>query len=154
MQKAITHLGNKELHRRHSVMIEGGNVPRARVMTQIIIDKYLMRGLIDLIQHQAGEYLYRQAGKAGIWPTGANWKGTGKGVGNYVPFGAFPYGRTLSLVDRELTWFHSYLVAQVVCQDFDVSEHKLRMKCLLEALDLIAARKLRSPVRRFKKIPA
>jgi len=62
MQKAITYLGNKELHRRHSVMIEGGKIPRARLMTQIMIDKYLMRGIIDLIQHQAGEYLYRQAG--------------------------------------------------------------------------------------------
>ncbi len=141
MQKAITNLGNKYLHKRHSVMIEGGQIPRARVMSQIMIDRYLMRGLVNLVQHQAGEYLYRQAGHAGIWPTGVNWKdGVSGGLHNYVPFGAFPYGRTLSLVERTLGWLHSHVVSGVVCQDWDVSEDELKMRCLLESLDLIADR--------------
>ena len=76
METAKTHLGNRQLHKRHSVMIEGGMIPRAKVMDQTLIDRYLMKGLIDLTQHQAGEYLLRQACLAKLWATGVDLSGT------------------------------------------------------------------------------
>ena len=151
----LTNLGNRELRQHHSVRIEGGNVPRAQVMDQTIIDRFLMHGLIDLGQHRAAEYLLRQAAKAGIWPTGINWGGAGStgGKRNYVPFGAFPYGRTLVLVRRRYGHYHAYLVQEVVCYDWDVSGSAYKMGCLRDSLDLIADRKIRgkfTPMDRLK----
>ena len=39
-----TDLGTNEIHKRHSVMI-GGKMPRAKVMDQTLIDRYLIDGL-------------------------------------------------------------------------------------------------------------
>lgn len=142
MDQAITHLGTKQLHKQHSVMIEGGMIPRARVMDQTMIDRYLMHGLIDLAQHQAGELLLRQAATARLWPTGVDLSDTRTtgGKRNFVPFGVFPYGRTLVRVKKRYGWFHAYLVGEVVVHDWDVSENEYRMQCLKEALDWIARR--------------
>lgn len=138
-----THLGNKELHRRHSVMVEGGVVPRAKVMDQTMIDKLLMRGQITLAQHRAGEYLLNQAARAGIYPRGINWDSAGgTKPGPRVPFGMFPFGRTIIIVKRRYGWFHAYLVQEVVCQNWDVSADEMKMKCLREALDWIADRRM------------
>ena len=65
--KKYSDLGSPEVHQRHAVMIEGGTVPRARVMDQTLIDRYLIDGLLTLQEHQAGEYLLSQAAKAGIF---------------------------------------------------------------------------------------
>ena len=54
--KSNTELGTPEIHQRHSVMIEGGTVPRAKVMDGTVVDRYLMDGLINLQQHMACEY--------------------------------------------------------------------------------------------------
>ena len=43
--KKYSDLGSPEVHQRHAVMIEGGTVPRARVMDQTLIDRYLIDGL-------------------------------------------------------------------------------------------------------------
>ena len=37
--KKYSDLGSPEVHQRHAVMIEGGTVPRARVMDQTLIDR-------------------------------------------------------------------------------------------------------------------
>ena len=46
--KKYSDLGSPEVHQRHAVMIEGGTVPRARVMDQTLIDRYLIDGLLTL----------------------------------------------------------------------------------------------------------
>ena len=35
--KSHTDLGTKEIYKRHAVMVEGGNMPRAKVMDQTLI---------------------------------------------------------------------------------------------------------------------
>lgn len=143
MTQPTTYLGNKQLHRKHSVMIEGGNVPRARVMDQHIIDRYLMEGLINLRQHRAAEYLLDQASRAGLWATGVDLSKTRVQVGrpNNVPFRIFPFGRTIAMVRKRFGDFHAYLVKEVVCYDWDVRKDEERMKCLREALDWISERR-------------
>ena len=153
-KQPTTHLGNKQLHKQHSVMIEGGAVPRAKVMDQTIIDRYLMQGKLTLAQHHAGEYLLGQAAKAGLWPTGVNLSGTRVegATPNYVPFGAFPFGRTLVMVRRRFGDFHAYLTREVVCYDWDVSADDYRMGCLRESLDWIDERRMRrNPLHRLRK---
>jgi hypothetical protein len=142
--KASTHLGNSLLHKRHSVMIEGGQIPRAKVMNQMLIDHWLMHGEINLVEHQAGEYLLGQAARAGVWPTGVDLSGTRVqgSVGNYIPANAFPFGRTLILVKKKYGWFHSYLVREVVCFGWDVSKNEFRMDCVKQALNWIAKRRM------------
>jgi len=139
-----THLGNTELRRHHSILIEGGSVPRARVMDQNIIDRYLMRGDLTLGQHRAGEYLLHQAQIAGIWPTGVDWSKPNiqNSKPSNVPFRIFPYGRTIAIVRRRFGDFHAYLVQEVVCFDWDVSNKSDFMKCLQESLDWIAERRM------------
>jgi hypothetical protein len=138
-------------------MIEGGMIPRARVMDQHIIDRYLIRGEINLAQHQAAEYVLAQAAKAGSWPTGVNWSGanvTG-GLRNYVPFGCFPLGRTMVMVKKRYGWYHAYILREVVVHDWDVSGNESRMECLKQALDWVAERKMgggRDPLQRLRKV--
>jgi len=155
MQQAKTHLGNPMLHSRHHVMIEGGMVPRAKVMDQTMIDRHLMRGEINLPQHQAGEYLLGQAVIAGVWATGINWQGAGvTGVRNFVPFGAFPFGRTLEMVERKYGRFHSLLIHRVVCDNWDVGADENLMKWLKQGLDWISNRRMgggRNPMRRLRR---
>ena len=61
-----TDLGTNEIHKRHSVMIEGGKMPRAKVMDQTLIDRYLIDGLLTLQEHQAAEYVLSQGSAAGL----------------------------------------------------------------------------------------
>lgn len=149
-----THLGTAQLYKRHSVMIEGGVVPRARVMDQRIIDRYLMNGWLDLAQHRAAELILDQASRAGIWAKGVNWAGSGGGgTQNYVPFGAFPLGRTMDSIRKRFGEFHAYVTQEVVIYDWDISKHKRRMKCLRQSLDLIDALKVRhGPLRELKRV--
>jgi len=155
MEKAKTHLGNKLLHKRHSVMVEGGNVPRAKVMDQMIFDRYLMTGQINLHQHRAAEYLLGQAAKAGIWAKGTNLQGTGGDKKkDHVPFGMFPLGRTLAIVRKRYGYFHVYLVQEVVCFGWDVSQDEGKMNILREALDWIADRRMSNGMYLVDKIKA
>jgi hypothetical protein len=137
-------------------MIEGGRFPRAKVMNQTMIDQYLMKGLVNLVEHQAGEYLIGQAARAGAWPTGVNLSDTrvSGGTRNNVPFGIFPYGRTLVTVKKKYGWFHMYLLEQVVIFGWDVSGDGVRMKCLKQALNLVAERRMgggKDPLRALRK---
>jgi hypothetical protein len=156
MEKAKTHLGNSQLHKQHSVMIEGGTIPRARVMDQTMIDRYLMRGIINLKQHQAGEYLLKQASTAGVWPTGVNMSASSVDGGrkNYVPFGVFPFGRTLVTVRRRYGPYHAYVVKRVVCNDWDVSANKYNLGCLKDSLNCIADNRMgwkKNPLRYIER---
>lgn len=144
MSNPTTHLGNKELHRRHVVDVEPGPVPRARVKDQELIDSYLLRRSINTRQHAAGEYFLAQAGRAGCWAKGINWNSSGGGRGkpNYVPFGAFPYGKTLAVVKKRHGEFHAYVLNEVIVHGWDVEKDDFLLTCLREALDWVAARRM------------
>ena len=143
-KKPTTHLGNKQLHRKHRVEVEPGPVPRARVKDQHLIDSYLLDKVISARQHQAGEYFLAQAGRAGVWAKGINWNssGGGRGTPNYVPFGAFPYGRTLAVVKKRFGRFHSYVLNEVVVHGWDVSHDEYLLTCFKEALNWVADRRM------------
>lgn len=150
MGQPTTHLGNRQLHRRHSVMIEGGSVPRARVMDQRAFDTLLMQGEITLDQHIAAEKLMQQAGWAGMWPAGMNWKGTGGSEpGCRVPFGVHPWGDSLAEIRRALSQHHARLIERMIIMDCNVSGHLDEIR---EALDVIARVDSYNPVSRLRKV--
>jgi hypothetical protein len=155
MLKAPTHLGNSQLHRNKSVMIEGGMFPRAKVMNQTMIDQYLMYGLLNLAQHRAGEYLLGQAARSGSWPTGVNLSGThvDGGKKDWSPKSSFGFMRTVKTVEKRYGWFHAWLVVEVVIRDWDVSKFPMRMTCLKQALDWIVEKRMRGssdPMKRLR----
>jgi len=104
MTKSISDLGTKEIHARHSVMIEGGTIPRARVMDQLIVDKLLMDGRINLGQHMAAELFLSQAERACIHIRAQKYDSIPAGNGkkdNYGNgYGAF--SKTVTLVKKTL----------------------------------------------------
>ena len=159
MEQAKTNLGNKMLHKNKSVMIEGGMIPRAKVMNQLMIDQYLMHGTLTLNQHRAAEFLLGEAVKMGAWPTGANLSGTGSrdGKHDYALTRGFGLGNTLDGVEARYGWFHRYLVLEVVIHEWDVSMHEMRMKVLGEALDHICDHRMggtSEPWKRLKRVAA
>lgn len=148
-----TELGNKEIHGKHSVMVEGGPVPRAKVMDQAMIDQYLMKGLLTLAQHQAAEYLLGQAAKAGIWAKAPDPDRPMGGEKSNVPLGIIPMAQTLKLVSRKYGEYHAYLVQEVVCHDWDVSGSPEKMKVLIDSLQHISNCRMsggKNPVRHLK----
>jgi len=152
--KPSTDLGTSEIHKRHKVMITGGNVPQARVMDQTMIDRYLMQGLLTLAQHRAGEYLLSQAVKAGMYTSPLNYSaptGTGEPSGPREAILAF--GRTLAIVRRRYGEYASYVVEEVVCHGWDVSSDKDKMRVLRDGLDIIVQRKMSisNPMRHLKE---
>ena len=157
MEKPTTDLGTDEIRKQHSVMVEGGAVARAKVMDQMIWDRYLMDGLITMVEHQACEYLLDQASKAGIFVKSPNMLGTRDGKKDYTPTGIFPFGRTLKIVEKRYGHHHSYVVCEVVCFNWDVSESKTNLKALKQSLNWIAERRMKggkNPMRHLKSVTA
>jgi len=142
--KLHTDLGTKEIYQRHSVMVEGGNIPRAKVMDQTLIDRYLMDGLLTLQEHQAGEYLMNQAMKAGIFAKPLRYEaGSGESSPDSMASDALMrYGKTLSLVGKRYGEFAKYLVEEVVVHGWDVSPHNDKLVTLKNSLQWISERKL------------
>lgn len=150
----MVNLGNRELHRQHSVMIQGGNVPRAKVMDQHLIDRYLMRGAITLRQHHAGEHLLQQAAAAGTWATGVKWDVSGGASSrpSYVPFGAFWFGGSMKRIRERFGRLHEYVTRAVICHQLDAAKHDRTMDALLDSLDFMAdLRGSREPLRNLRR---
>jgi len=143
-----TELGTSEIHSQHKIMVEGGPVPRARVLDQTMIDSMLMSEdrsrAITLAQHQAGEFLLAQASAAGIYCATSKMDGmpTGGPKKTFVPTGIFPMGKTLKLVEKECSEFHAFIVQEVVCFNRDIRDDLDQMKVLREALDCISNRRM------------
>ena len=151
-----TYLGNKQLHKQHSVMVEGGTVPRARVMDQAAIDKMLMAGTLSLKQHRAAEYVLGQTVRAGLYARGVNLQGSGVagGVDDHVPAGLDAYSATMHAVRKRCGDFHEYILRAVIVKDVDVSAKAYDLKCLQEALDCVANERMgfrSDPVQWIKK---
>jgi hypothetical protein len=152
---AITSLGTAQLHKRHSVMIEGGQVPRARVMDQTVMDRYLMQGALTITQHQAGEHLLEQAMWAGMWARGMRWDGAGShSAGCVVPLGVGPFGDALASIRKTFSPDHAWLVRKLVIDNCDIAEDLSHMDKVRTALDFLSGYGVRrnySPITRLKK---
>jgi len=152
--KARTHLGNSMLHERHSVMVEPGVFPRARVMDAFIFDRYLMRGILTLTQHRAAEMLLGQASRS-AWAKGvdiANAGGTG-GQKDYVPR-SLTFAGTMSRVQEHLGIAHVRILRDVILRDVDVSDDEAHLLALTESLDFVAHRRMgiqKNPLRSLRK---
>ena len=155
-EKHTTELGTPEMHKQHSVMIEGGTLPRAKVMDQALVDRYLMEGLLTLEEHQAAEYLMNQASQAGLYTKPLNFESDG-GARISDPFandGLERFGKTLRLLTDKFGEYHKYLVQEVVLHNWDVSGHDRRMKMLKEGLAWISHRRMsggKNPLRHITK---
>ena len=120
MQNQHTDLGTNEIHKRHSVMVEGGAMPRAKVMDQMVIDRYLINGALSLSEHQAGEYILNQASKAGLFGRPLRYEAGSGSVrqGDSVFSDALMrYGRTMSLISRRFGDDSKKLVESVVLEN-------------------------------------
>lgn len=147
----FTDLGTKEIHQRHSVMIEGGTLPRAKVMDQTVVDRLLMEARINLHQYQAAEYLLEQAMKSGIHLRSPRMDGLPPGGGrpDIYQLGLMQFGRTLKLVRKALSEAHETVLVGVVVQGQGVRDDQV-LGVLKQALDLIVERRLsggRNPLR-------
>ena len=151
-----TDLGTNEIHKRHRTLIEGGKLPRARVMDQLVIDKYLIDGVLTLAQHQAGEYILNQAVKAGVYTKPLNYSepsggdGKGGGVSEYL----LRFGRTMGLIRDRYGEYAKYLTEEVVCHNWDISDSGNKVRMLRDSLDLIVNLRMaggRNPMRHIKK---
>lgn len=155
MTSKHTDLGTNEIHQRHSVMVEGGKMPRAKVMDQTIIDRYLIDGLLSLSEHQAGEYLLHQASRAGIFAKPLRYE-VGGGEPSKDAMATellMKFGRTLALVRKTLGIHHHKILQSVVLEDRDISSDSSDLKMLKQALRLIADRRMaggRNPLRHLK----
>lgn len=155
--KSHTDLGTKEIYKRHSVMVEGGNLPRAKVMDQVVVDRMLMDGLLTLQQHQAAEYLMNQAAKAGIFAKPLNYEPKSSGGSSQNGLESdqlMRYSRTIGLVKKRFGHYAAYLVEEVVLHGWDVSSSPEKLKVLKEGLDWIADRRMaggRNPVRHLRR---
>ena len=153
--KSHTDLGTKEIYQRHSVMVEGGNMPRAKVMDQCLVDRYLMDGLLSLSQHQAAEYVMSQAAQAGMFTKALNFEPSSgeRAKDSMANETLMRYGRTLDLVAKRYGEYHRYLIEEVVLHNWDVSGDPKKMSALKQGLDWLSERRLaggRNPLRRLR----
>jgi hypothetical protein len=85
----VNDVGSPRLHERHRVILEkeeGEVVARARVTDQLQIDRLLLSGKIDTVEHKSAEFLLDVLGRAGAFVRSVNLKGapsTDKGSGRY-----------------------------------------------------------------------
>ena len=140
MEKATTHLGNTQLHKQHSVMIEGGSFPRSRVMDQFIFDRYLMDGLITLSQHRAAEFLLSLAAKAGMWAKGARLDGVfiDTPKGSKVFFGMVPFGNALLKIRLNCGDKHYFLTKSVIIENKDIRGKNNGIKMFCTAMEYVS----------------
>lgn len=154
--KSHTDLGTKEIYKRHSVMIEGGKMPRAKVMDQLVVDRMLMNGLLTLQEHQAAEYILSQAASAGVYAKPLNYEP--KSSGGMSKNGLesdqlMRYSRTIGLITRRFGDYAKYLVEEVVLHNWDVSDSPDKLKVLKKGLSWVADRRMaggRNPVRHIR----
>jgi hypothetical protein len=139
MEKAHTHLGTVELHKRHSVMVEGGCVPRSRVMDQLIFDRYLMEGCINLGQHRAAEFLLSLSAKAGMWAKGARLDGayTDTPGKSKIFFGMIPLGDVLSKIRTDCSDAHYNLTKVVIFNNYDVRKREGGLEVFIKSMDYV-----------------
>lgn len=137
-KKPVPHLGTSQLHCRHSVLIEPGPIPRARVMDQALHDRYLMDDLITPGQHRAADRVYTLASTSGVYVTGQNYSPKVKSPAkSSSPLRASGLGRIMLAVRNGLSREHERVLFGVVCRACDVSGNAESLERLRQALSFI-----------------
>lgn len=153
----LRELGNKEIHKKHLVAIEGGERPTARVLDQHPFDRYLVDGEITLAQHQACEYLLQQAVLSGYFTKGQDFNSSGGGGSHKSktpPDKVVNFGRTVKLVKNKYGEHGAWLIQEVVLHDYDASKDEKLFNKFKLCLDLIVEFRLsggRNPLRHMRK---
>jgi len=141
MTKSISDLGTREIHDRHSVMIEGGIIPRAKVMDQLIVDKLLMDGRITLSQHMAAELFLSQAERACINIRAQKYDAIPAGNGKKDNFsnGYGAFSKTVTLVKKGLGVEYAMVLYDCLISN-ELAENNFSL--LTDSLDLIVNRRM------------
>jgi len=139
MEIAKTHLGTPELHKRHSIMVEGGRYPRSKVMDQMIFDRYLMEGLINLTQHRSSEFLLNMAAKANVWAKGARINGVyvDGDKKSKIFFGMMPLGNALRKIRDNCGEGHYHLTTAVIIHNRDVRKVEDGISLFASSMDYV-----------------
>lgn len=118
-------------------MIEPGVVPRARVMDQTRLDRYLMDGVITPRQHTAGMVIHRHAYKAGMFPKGQDYTPKIKTPpSSRVLVRKDGFGKISRRIAKHLSPEHLRVTTAVICFDADVSgESMTRLRQTLNYVD-------------------
>jgi hypothetical protein len=135
-------------------MVEGGSYPRSRVMDQMIFDRYLMEGLIDLSQHRASEYLLSMATIAGMWATGADLTGVySKGSKGTVPTRVMPLGNALKKIRKDCGCDCYGMTVAVIVHNYDIRKRDKGMLLFKLSMSYVSNNILafhKNPLRHFK----
>ena len=153
--KAHTSLGSPELHKRHSIMVEGGTYPRSRVMDQTVFDRYLMEGSIDLSQHRSAEFMLNMAARANMWATGAKLDGgfIDSPKKSKVFFGMIPFGNALLKIREDCGLKHHDYTVAVIVHNVDIRKKDSGMKLFCDSMDYVGNNILffhRNPLRHLR----
>jgi hypothetical protein len=153
-EKTLTDLGTKEIHQRHRVMVESGHAPKAKVLDQIILDAMLMDDLIDIPQHQAGEYLLAQALEAGMYTKPLRYQPSvsGGNPGTIVSNNIMRFAKTVRLIEQHSGKMCREVVEQVVVKNKPIPGDQIEnLKAGLQVIVLFRLSGGKDPVRRLKK---
>jgi len=155
MAGPTTELGNKQLHERHSVMIEGGTIARARVMDQLVIDKMLAEGMLSAGQHRVAEEILSLAVESGFYASAPPLEGSTSSLkGTKVPSKVFSYARKLRPIRRRYGRYGEYLVQEVIVHNWDITNDEVKMKVFLACLSHLDAQSfIKNPIRHLTGRP-
>lgn len=141
LEQAKTHLGNEQLHKQHSIFIEGGKFPRSRVMDQMIFDRYLMEGLITLPQHRAAEHMLGLAARLKLWASSNSFDYAGEhGSKSAILSGMLSLGNILNKIEDEFGKKHSNTTRNVIVFNYDVRKEVDGMVLFTDSMEFVSSR--------------
>lgn len=114
-------------------------MPRAIVMDQLVIDKYLMEGVITLAQYRSAEFLINMAARAGMWAKGIDTSDTYSDVPKKTKdmFRMMPLGDALSKIKRDCGSARYQAAKVVIFNDYDIRKRD-GLRFFTEAMDYVA----------------
>ena len=137
--KPVHDIGTKELHARHRLKIEDGEIfARARVTDQTFVDKLLLKKVIEIHHHTAAERLVEQAVTAGMFVRTPNWSSIpGNSRKDAYTNGLLRYSRTLKYVEKTLGRDAVEILERVVVMDSGTKDQE-ELKTVIACLDLLS----------------
>ena len=137
--KPINEVGTKELHARHRLKIEDGEIfARALVTDQTFVDKLLLKKVIEIHHHSAAERLVEQAVTAGMFVRTPNWSSIpGNSRKDAYTNGLLRYSRTLKYVEKTLGRDAVEILERVVVMDSGTKDQE-ELAVVISCLDLLS----------------
>ena len=137
--KPVNEVGTKELHARHRLKIEDGEIfARARVTDQTFVDKLLLKKVIEIHHHSAAERLVEQAVTAGMFVRTPNWSSIpGNSRKDAYTNGLLRYSRTLKYVEKTLGRDAVEILERVVVMDSGTKDQE-ELAVVISCLDLLS----------------